>query len=235
MELSPTPTQSSTSAIRTTEAELDATIAEVRAVLREGGFTHNVWNVGPSCTPVNLPQLLRARGFAPVNRSPYEPTMTIMALAEAPPRPTAPGIEARLCANLDEFIEALRVAVDAFDEPEEAAEGWLSAAPSLWSRQDGQNYFTHIAFLDGRPAGMGFAATAPMGVMLTGSGVRASARGRGVYRALLAARWEHAVKIGRPGLVVHAGAMSRPILDRCGFQTICQTEWLDDLAFQRDP
>jgi GNAT superfamily N-acetyltransferase len=232
MELSPTPSQSATGAIRTTEAELDATIAEVRAVLRSSGYTHNVWTIGPSCRPGNLSELLRARGFEAASRPPYEQTMTVMALAEAPP-PTAPGIEARLCANLDEYVQALRVALDAFNEPEEAAAGWLAAAPSLWSRQDGENYFTHIVFIDGRAVGMGFAASGPAGVMLTGSGVRTSARGRGVYRALLAARWEHAKKIGRAGLVVHAGAMSRPILERCGFQTICQTEWLEDVTFQR--
>jgi GNAT superfamily N-acetyltransferase len=228
IELSPAPSQSVTCCLRTSEGELDDTIAAVRAAVREAGYTGNVWTVGPTARPAGLAALLRARGFQTVSRPPYEPALTVMALATAPPVPTAPGIEARLCANLDEFVDALRVAMDAFNEPPEAVDGWLAAAPSLWSRQDGEDFFTHIVFLDGKPAGMGFAASGPAGVMLSGSGVRESARGRGVYRALLAARWAHAVKIGRPGLVVHAGAMSRPILERCGFQALCGLELLED-------
>jgi hypothetical protein len=33
---------------------------------------------------------------------------------------------------------------------------------------------------------------------------------------LAEARWEDAVEPGRPALVVHAGAISRPILERLG-------------------
>ena len=39
-----------------------------------------------------------------------------------------------------------------------------------------------------------------------------------MYRALVRARWDDAVAAGQPALVVHAGAMSRPILERLGFQ-----------------
>ena len=232
IELSPSVSQSGTSAVRTSVAELDATIAEVRATVRAAGYVSNAWRIGPSCTPAGLPALLRERGFVPANQPPYEPTSTVMVVA-APPPPANPGVEARLCASREEFVEALRVAVDAFGEPEEAAAEWLAAAPSLWAAQDGTWFFTHIAYLDGQPAGMGFSASSPAGVLLNGSGVRSSARGRGVYRALLAARWAHAAKVGRPGLVTHAGGMSRPILERCGFQTVCQLEFLLDPAISQ--
>ena len=234
LELSPTPSQSVTCCVRATEATLDATIADVRREVRGYGYTGNVWQVGPSCAPAGLSRLLRERGFQTVNRPPFEATSTVMALGAAPPPVSTPGIEARLCANLDEFVEALRVALDAFNEPEEAAEGWLAAAPSLWASQDAVRLFTHIAFLDGRPVGMGFSCASPDGVFLNGSGVRATARGRGVYRALLAARYEYAQKIGRPGLAIHAGAMSRPILERCGFEALCQLEFLEDTGFPNE-
>ena len=45
------------------------------------------------------------------------------------------------------------------------------------------------------------------------------ARGRGAYRALVRARWEHAAERGTPLLVVQAGAMSGPVLTRLGFET----------------
>ena len=69
--------------------------------------------------------------------------------------------------------------------------------------------------------------------MLSGSGVLASARGRGVYRALVAARWAAAERLlPAPGLCVHAGAMSRPILERCGFEFVCELELYEDVVFR---
>lgn len=226
--LSPTRTQSGTSCVRTTLGELDATIAEARAKLREVGWEGNVWYVGPSCRPEGLAGLLRARGFVPAARPPYEPVMTVMALVD-PPAPIAdPSIEARLVRNLDEYVQVIRVAMAAFNETEEDAASWLAAAPILWESQDGNDRFTHIAFLDGKPVGFGFSACGPAGILLGGSGVLPAARGRGVYRAILAARWAEAVRLGKAGLVIHAGAMSRPILERCGFQVVCQIDVLDD-------
>jgi GNAT superfamily N-acetyltransferase len=43
------------------------------------------------------------------------------------------------------------------------------------------------------------------------------ARGRGVYRALVQARWRAAAARGTPALTVQAGRMSRPICERLGF------------------
>src|SRR2546428_212566 len=56
------------------------------------------------------------------------------------------------------------------------------------------------------------------GVALMGGAVLPEARGRGVYRALVRARWDHAVARGTPLLVVQAGPMSAPVLDGLGFQ-----------------
>jgi GNAT superfamily N-acetyltransferase len=229
--LSPSTSHSTVSRVRTTAQDLDATIDEIRATLREHGYVGNVWYVGPSCRPAGLADLLKARGFVPAERPPFEPAFTSMALvAPPPPVPEGAGIEARLVGNLDEYVQALRIGMEVFQESEEASAAWLAAAPALWAQQDGVNRFTHIAFLDGRPVAFGFAATAAAGVMLGGSGVLEAARGRGVYRALLAARWLEATKIGKPGLVIHAGAMSRPILERCGFEALCHIDALEDPA-----
>ena len=45
-------------------------------------------------------------------------------------------------------------------------------------------------------------------------------RGRGVYRSLVQARWDWAVELGTPALTVQAGRMSRPILERLGFEFV---------------
>ena len=50
------------------------------------------------------------------------------------------------------------------------------------------------------------------------------------YRALVRARWDDAVAAGQPALVVHAGALSRPILERLGFTAVAEQEVLLDPA-----
>jgi hypothetical protein len=227
--LSPSITHSAVLRVRTTAEALDGAIADVRAALRENGYVGNVWHVGPSCRPVGLVDMLKERGFIRAERPPFEPESTAMALVSAPPTPPpGAGIEARLARNLDEYVQCLRIGMEVFNEPEEAAASWMAAAPALWAQQDGVNRFTHIAFLDGKPVGFGFSAAGPAAMLLGGSGILASARGRGVYRAMLAARWAEATRVGKPGLVIHAGAMSRPILARCGFEVVCHLDVLED-------
>jgi GNAT superfamily N-acetyltransferase len=224
--LSPSPTQSQVSGVRTSPDNLDATIAEVRALVREAGYSRVVWVIGPSSRPEGLSRLLAQRGLVPA-RPPHEPEVTAMALAQPPPPPDA-GVEARQVRDLDEYMLALRIAMEAFEESEEATAGWLSAAPKMWADPDGAARLTHLAFIDGQPVGFAFAAAAPIGLLLGGSGVLAAARGRGAYRALVAARWALAVKLDRPALVIQAGAMSRPILERCGFEVVCRLEVMED-------
>jgi GNAT superfamily N-acetyltransferase len=227
---SPSPTQSGTSRIRAAAEELDDTIAEVRRVVRAAGFVRNVWHVGPSCRPEGLAARLAERGFVPATRPPNEPTATAMALV-APPAlaPASAGIEVRLVRDVEEFRDAIRLGMEAFNETPEDAAGWYEAVPSLWASHDGINRFTHVAFLDGRLVGFGFATAAKRGLLLGGSGVLEGARGRGVYRALIAARWKEAVRLGYEGLIIHAGSMSRPILEHCGFETVCRIDILEDL------
>jgi GNAT superfamily N-acetyltransferase len=55
-------------------------------------------------------------------------------------------------------------------------------------------------------------------VALLGGAVLPACRGRGVYRALVHARWLHAAARGTPLLVVQAGRMSRPVLEGLGFR-----------------
>jgi GNAT superfamily N-acetyltransferase len=228
---SPSKTQSVTSHVRTTVEGLDATIAEVRRAVREVGHARNAWQVNPLCRPHDLGRLLAARGFVPATRPPFEPTATAMALAKPPSISGAdPGIEVRLASNVDEFRAAIRIAMEAFNETPEDAAGWYEAVPALWAAHDGVSRFTHVAFLDGKPVGFGFAVVADGAVLMGGSGVLESARRRGVYRALIAARWDEALRLGHQGLVIHAGAMSRSILARCGFETVCDVELFEDLG-----
>jgi GNAT superfamily N-acetyltransferase len=224
--LSASPSQSTLSCVRTTEAGLDAMLANVRAVLRERHYTGCVWTVGPSCEPHNLKELLLARGFAPATQ-PFEPELEAMALVEPPTAPRG-AIDAHMVRDYDEYVTALKIAMTTFEVPEDGVAGWMAAAPELYKQQDGVNRMTVIAYVDGKPAGFAWAGMAKHGLLLSGSGVLPEARGRGAYRALLEARWQVARAAGRPVLVIHAGAMSRPVLERCGFQPVCKIELFTD-------
>jgi hypothetical protein len=214
--LSPSRTVSSVSGVRTSASDLDRTVAEVRGLVRKAGYGRTAWNVGPSSRPAGLAEMLLERGFTPATRPPFEPEATAMALAHPPPVPPE-GVEARRVRDLDEYLQAWRIALETFNASEEDAAGWLAVAPELWKQQDFIDRFTHIALIEERAVGFAFAFTGPFGLLLGGSGVLQGARGRGAYRALLAARWTEAVQLGKPALVIQAGAMSRPILARSGF------------------
>lgn len=227
---SPSPTQSNVTRLRTTEVGLDQTIEEVRVAVRGMGYTGLSWTIGPSCEPAGLSDLLLARGFMRATRPPYEPEAHAMALVQPPP-PVPNNVEARLVRTYDEYVQALRIAMEAFEVPEEGQAGWLAAAPEVFKQQDGVGRMTLLAFVDGRPVGFGFAAGGPNGLLLCGSGVLPTARGKGAYRALLAARWKVAADLGTPALVIQAGAMSKPIAERSGFEPICRLDIFLDPQF----
>jgi GNAT superfamily N-acetyltransferase len=220
------PTQSSISEIRSTDEELDETIEQARRLVTENGHTRATWTVGPSCRPVGLAARLGARGFVP-SMPPLEPSLTAMALVTSPPAPPD-GVEGKLVTTFEEYVVAFRIAHAAFGVSEDVAAKQLATLPDMWTRYDGVNRFAQLAFIDGEPIGSSFTLAGTIGLVLNGSSVLPEARGRGAYRALVAGRWARAVELDKPALVVQAGSMSAPILQRCGFQPICKLDLLDD-------
>jgi GNAT superfamily N-acetyltransferase len=231
LALSPSKAHSMVSRLRTTAAELDGVIAEVRGILREHGYVACGWSVGPSCRPTGLARMLAERGFAPATEAPFEPHFTVMTLTQPPPvPPPGPGVEARLVQSCDEYVAAFRAGLEASGVPEAEIAKWIEAAPKGWDHESGIARMTHVAFADGRVAGFGVSSPGPSAILLGGGAVLPPFRGRGVYRALVASRWRAAVELGKPALTVHAGAMSRPILERCGFERLCEIDVLVDPA-----
>jgi GNAT superfamily N-acetyltransferase len=229
--LSPSPSHSSVSRVRTTPEGLDAVIAEVRGILREHHFVACGWHIGPSCEPSGIARMLAERGFTKAESAPFEPHFTAMTLTRPPPvPPPGPGVEARLVRSVDEYVAAFRAGLEASGVPEEGIAKWIEAAPKGWDHESGIARMTHIAFADGQVAGLGVASPGPSAILLGGGAVQPAFRGRGVYRALVASRWRAAVELGKPALTVHAGAMSRPILERCGFEALCEIDVLLDPA-----
>ena len=86
-----------------------------------------------------------------------------------------------------------------------------------------------VALIDGRVVGTSYAVFGDVGVNLFGGSVLPEARGQGVYRALVRARWDASAARGTPALTVQAGRMSRPICERLGFVFIAPVRVFVDL------
>ena len=83
------------------------------------------------------------------------------------------------------------------------------------------NKYLLLASVDGEPAGSGsLTVDGPEGAAMNGGAVRPKFRGRGIYRALVAARLQIARDLGAAGLAVWGGPMSAPILERLGFTKV---------------
>jgi GNAT superfamily N-acetyltransferase len=230
--LGPVPTFTSVSRLRLDPEDVADVLAEVRERIAEAGHREAIWWVGPSATPTDLVDRLCAHGLVPDERPGSEPHSTSMALLAEPAAPPE-GVEARRVESLEDFRAAGTIAATAFQESEDEQAAYEAILEESYARERaGHSPRSYIALLDGRPVGTGravFAADCPA-VLMIGGAVLPEARGRGVYRTLVRARWDDAAAAGTPALVTHAGAMSRPILERLGFQAVAEQEILLDPA-----
>jgi hypothetical protein len=152
-----------------------------------------------------------------------------MALISSPPKPPA-GIDVRRVETFEDFTASREVQWDAFEIPEDRRE--LQRAHM---RNDFDEAIAHgtpvtfLALLDGRPAATGMALPSDRGVFLIAGSTAKWARGRGLYRALVGARWDYAAERGTPALVTEALIdTSYPILQRLGFVDIATIQRLEE-------
>ena len=226
----PVPSFTLVSRLRLDPDDVPETIAEVRAHVAEREHRQASWWVGSSATPPDLVDRLRSHGLVPDDRPGFEPHATALVLDTEPPAGPA-AIEARRVESFDEFRLAGAIGREAFGSSPEEQEAWDAIAEEGFERERaGHAPRLYLAFLDGRPVGIAralIAADCPAVLMIAG-GVLPEARGRGVYRALVRARWDDAVAAGIPALCTNAGSMSRPILSRLGFRAVAEHEILLD-------
>ena len=169
-------------------------VAAAREAAHARGVPRIEWWVGPSA-PAGTVDALVAAGLVPDE----VPMLTGMTCTSAPP--AVDGIEVRPA----DTAEAAEV--------ENAVWGG-EARPQ---REPDPAIHLFAALVDGRVAGVARAVDFADGVALMGGAVLPELRGRGAYRALVRARWEHAAARGTPLLVVQAGDLSAPVLDGLGF------------------
>ena len=193
-------------------AEVDEVMAEVHAHLRERGRGSTQWEVGSAAEPADLVDLLLARGVVP-DKDPY--AVALLLQHEPPAGP--PGAVGRRVETFAEYVAANEVQLTAFGaEGEELAESRALLEKS-WADP---TMIMHAVWMDGEIVSAGTAAPVSEGLLLYGGATAPHARGRGGYRALLHARWDEAVARRTPALITQGGSMSRPILERAGFEPV---------------
>jgi hypothetical protein len=183
-------------------------VADVDAFMREAGNARASWWLTERSTPGDLEERLLAAGC---RRDESDYLHAALVLTREPP--AVDGIEARRIETFAEFVESRRLQRGVFGSES------VADFEAEWEQLPDPVY---AAWIDGRMACVGRAVFTRVGGYLMGGATAEWARGRGAYRAVVRARWDEAVRRGTPALAVGAGPMSRPILERLGFEQVLQ-------------
>lgn len=214
----------SVAGVRLEPGEVEQAVEEIRALAQEHAQRDVTWWVGDSATPPDVVERLTALGLVPDEDAPF---LTAMAIDRRPDGGST--VDVRRVTDPDEYVRALEIDWEVWNLPAEDREARRASALETWAGMAEQGVTEHyVAHLDGE------AVAVARGLFLDGAGVLLGgatlehARGRGVYTSLVHARWDDAVARGTPALVVQAGQMSRPILERLGFQAVGRIDLLVD-------
>ena len=199
------------------EATADAAIARQVGHYRCLGAPFE-WKVYSHDRPSDLLDRLARQGFR------IEPIETVLVLdLAAPPRwvgesPPCEVVRVQTAGHVRLFRDA---AAEIFSKDYDVTAGQLQRAIDAGSRQ----HVAYLAMMGGVAAAVGRLYTHSGSVFggLYGGGTRPSFRGRGLYRALIAARARAALASGARYLIVDALPTSRPILERVGFTRVADT------------
>lgn len=170
------------------------------------------WYVGPWSRPTDLGERLARRGFR---------SWDLLGMGrDTTPFDAPEGVSARVVTDAaglrlfsDVSMRGWSMAPEQTPAHERALEKALAATPRL-------AHF-YVASLEGEPAGTAALVLRGDYGYLMGGVVLDSARGRGVYRALVAERLAFLRAEGLGYAVTHAHAdTSAPILERLGFETL---------------
>jgi hypothetical protein len=212
------------SGVRVSPAEVEPLLSEVRA--RVPPEKKTVWWLDEGTEPHDMHDRLLALGL----RVPEKGALLhALACVEAPPA-GPDGIEVRRVETFEDHLAAVEVMWETFETPSDQRE---QQRPHLRTEFEAAQAagvpVTFLAHVDGRPAGVGRSVYSDRGVFLIAGGVLPWARGRGVYKTLVRARWDDAVARGTPALVTEALIdTSYPILTRVGFVEVGAIRRLED-------
>ncbi len=171
--------------------------------------------------PVDIAAELKALGL---REHGGDGTLHALVLVDEPGAAAA-EVSTREIATISDHVAAAEVRWEAFDLPRREREherGFLVAQYEEYLRRRDGSTISFVATLDGKVAGAATALLSDRGLFLVGAATAPWARKRGVYRALVGARWRYALDRGTPALAVHAvQGTSCSILRRLGFREVC--------------
>jgi 8-oxo-dGTP pyrophosphatase MutT (NUDIX family) len=193
----------------------------VVAVLRLAGANQAeavLWPVHPASLPADLGTALQRVGAE------VDQVADISSADLTGPLPSLdvpPDVTVELVDSAEQLEQAYPVLAAAFDEPPASPQFRAGDAAELAEQValgEARQRFRFLARIDGRVVGTGGVTVEGQVARLWGAAVHPDARGRGAYRAILAARLEIAARRGaRFALVKARSGTSAPILRRAGF------------------
>jgi GNAT superfamily N-acetyltransferase len=189
--------------------DVAAAVAWTREETERRGLGKVEWWLGWQATPADLDEQLRHAGLEPDDVQPL-----LIGMVATEPPPAVEGIDVRRVQTAEEYAAATNVERRVWEQPD----GDPERDRDRFEAEQGTTQ-CFAAYVEGRPVGLGRAIGGPGFVALMGGTVLPEARRRGVYRALVRARWDHAVARDTPVLAVQAGPMSAPVLASLGFRS----------------
>ncbi|HWI44440.1 MAG TPA: GNAT family N-acetyltransferase [Nocardioides sp.] len=193
---------------------LDDLLADARG-LADGDVAQVLCPV-PLGAPEGLEEELVARGGR------LTETLDVLALDLAGHVPSALAptaeVELRWSVDLAVFLDAAQLMTDVFGGSIPDREALEAEHPGEVAKVRDGGGGTVVAYLDGRPVGAAGLTVEGLDARLWSGAVVPAARGRGFYRALLAARLQYAQDAGAEIAIVKGRVeTSGPILRRAGF------------------
>ena len=204
------------------ESNADAAIEEEIEHHRALGVKFE-WKLYAHDTPADLMERLKRHGF---EVGPHEAVL-VLDLNDAPAWIDAPPTHEVVRLERVEQIGMFRnVAEAVFGKDYAMTSTQLADA----IRAGDRGHLGYVGLCDGKPASIGRLYTDPASHFggCYGGATLPHFRGRGVYRAVVAARARDAREMGAKYLLVDAMPTSRPILERLGFAHLTDTwpcEW----------
>lgn len=196
------------------DADVDAVIDRVLATYAAHGCSLR-WVISPGSRPADLGERLRARGLESW-------WARAMSCETAMPIEVPGDVEVELVEDERALAVFVRTMLEAWQL---GSEGSLRAHVARARAQRRHHMF--VVRVAGELAGAAQWSDLGTSAYLGGAAVLSAFRGRGAYRALVAARLAHALGVGRTLATTQARERtSAPILDRLGFETLYRFEML---------
>ncbi|MBK8022707.1 MAG: GNAT family N-acetyltransferase [Chloroflexi bacterium] len=216
------------------ETNADSVIAAEIEYFRSQTTIENLeWKCFDYDQPPDLLQRLERHGFVPELPADAICVLDLADLPEKLRRPVTHDI--RRITDPADLDDVAAVQVPVWNEGNDwSADGFMRRMLENNLRDSPETIRLYVAYIDRMPV-----STARMDVHegsafagLWGGSTLEAYRGRGLYTALLAVRAQEAIRCGIRYLTIDASPMSRPIVEKLGFQVMA-TAYECNMAFER--